>query len=75
MADLFSFMKGRPHVKEEGTAMPSIWEQLFGIVIIALAMVFGGFLYRRSHGGATGRTSASATKKQPSVKRHPRKKG
>ena len=39
--------------------MPSIWEQLFGIVVIALAMVFGGFLYRRNHGGTTGRTSAS----------------
>ena len=57
--------------------MPSIWDQLFGIVIIALAMVFGGFLYRRSHGGTTTRPSASASdvKKQSSAKKRPHKKG
>lgn len=68
--------------------MPSIWEQLFGIVVIALAMVFGGFLYRRNHGGTTGRTSASrpasqkgsnpqkqsSSKKQSGAKKHSRKK-
>lgn len=68
--------------------MPSIWEQLFGIVVIALAMVFGGFLYRRNHGGTTGRTSASrpasqkgsnpqkqsSSKKQSNAKKHSRKK-
>lgn len=62
--------------------MPSIWEQLFGIVVIALAMVFGGFLYRRNHGGTTGRTSASRPasqkgsnpQKQSGAKKHSRKK-
>lgn len=56
--------------------MPSIWDQLFGIVIIALAMVFGGFLYRRNHGGTAGRTSASAaaSKTQSSAKKRLRKK-
>ena len=68
--------------------MLSIWEQLFGIVVIALAMVFGGFLYRRNHGGTTGRTSAFrpasqkgsspqkqlSSKKQSGAKKHSRKK-
>lgn len=68
--------------------MPSIWEQLFGIVVIALAMVFGGFLYRRNHGGTTGSTSAFrpasqkgsspqkqlSSKKQSGAKKHSRKK-
>ncbi|MDO4437106.1 MAG: hypothetical protein Q4B77_04070 [Coriobacteriaceae bacterium] len=50
--------------------MPGFWEQMFGIVIIALAMVFGGFLYRKSHGGTAQRPSTS----QPAKKKRPRKK-
>lgn len=40
--------------------MPNFWEQIFGFVIIALSMVFGGYLYRRRHGDDNGRTDTAS---------------
>lgn len=51
--------------------MPNFWEQIFGFVIIALSMVFGGYLYRRRHGDDSGRTGTAG---RPRTKR-PRKRG
>ena len=51
--------------------VPNFWEQIFGFVIIALSMVFGGYLYRRRHGDDSGRTGTAG---RPRTKR-PRKRG
>ncbi len=40
--------------------MPSFWEQIFSILIIAVSMVFGGYLYRKRH------DAPAPTKKKPS---------
>lgn len=50
--------------------MPNIWEQLFGIVVIAVSMVFGGYLYRRGHGDPSTKSGT----KSASAKKRPRKK-
>lgn len=51
--------------------MPNLWEQLFYIAIIALAMVFGGHLYRKRHDVPASRknTQGSSAKKRPRKKR------
>ena len=43
---------------------PNIWEQLFYIVIIAVSMVFGGYLYRKRHDAPSGRKESQPTKKK-----------
>ena len=49
---------------------PNIWEQLFYIVIIAVSMVFGGYLYRKRHDVlSTKKGSQPAKKKRPKKKR------
>lgn len=51
--------------------MPNFWEQIFGFVIIALSMVFGGYLYRRRHGDDSGRTGTVGRSRT----KRPRKRG
>lgn len=48
---------------------PNIWEPLFYIAIIAVSMVFGGYLYRKRH-------DVPSTKKvsEPDKKKRPKKK-
>lgn len=50
--------------------MPNFWEQMFGFVVIALSMVFGGYLYRKRHGGVSKSSSGAGA----SSKKRPRKK-
>lgn len=50
--------------------MPNFWEQMFGFIVIALSMVFGGYLYRKRHGGVSKPSSGAGAS---SMKR-PRKK-
>lgn len=54
--------------------MPSLGEQLFSLAIIALAMVFGAFIYRR-HAARIERDKHAATnQKKRTRKSRPRKK-
>lgn len=50
--------------------MSNLWEQLFYIAIIALAMVFGGHLYRKRHDSPDDGKIGQPSKKKRPKKRH-----
>lgn len=63
--------------------MSGFWEQVLYIAIIAVSMVFGGYLYRKRHDDSQGRGGVATGKKKGSThaastahapKKRPRKK-